>query len=361
MIIESEDVEYFRSQIEKGFYVHDSAVEKGAVSFHVSPRYSHERSYEIVSREFEDLKFAPLYRRDKERFKILIVPRKMKKRNIHPVIHLVLLVLTGITVTWAGYEWWADGNISQSIMFAAALMGVLGIHELGHSLTARRREIQATLPFFIPAPPIFPFGTFGAVIFMGSPIKNRNALIDVGIAGPIAGFLICIPIAIIGLKLSTVAPVSAITDGEYVFTMPLILQMLSGYVFRESLDNMIIQPHPIAMAAWAGFFVTSLNILPMGQLDGGHVIRGLFPKHFRKIYYVTAGLLLIIGVLFASPVWIFWVIMAKLMTKLDHPGPLNDISPLSSGKWLYGVVLLLLLVLTFTPAPIVTPEALSNI
>ncbi len=363
MIISREDIEQFKSKIEKGFNVHDSAVGKGAVSFSVAPRYSHEESYEAVFREFEGHEFTPLYRRTREGFKVFVTPRKMKKREVRLRVHLMLLILTAITVTWAGYEWWADGNVAQSIMFAAALMGVLGIHELGHSLTARRRGIKATLPFFIPAPPtIFPFGTLGAVIFMGSPVKNRQSLLDVGIAGPIAGFLVCIPIAIIGLKLSTVAPISAIVEGEYVFTMPLILQLLSGYVFGGSLgSNMIIQPHPIAMAAWAGFFVTSLNILPMGQLDGGHVIRGLFPVHFRKIYYTTACILLVIGVLFISPIWIFWVIITWIMTKLDHPGPLNDVSGLGPRKMVYGIVLLLLLVLCFTPAPIISSELLSNV
>lgn len=363
MIISREDIEQFKLKVERGFDVHDSAVGKGAVSFHVSPRYSHEESYEAVFREFEGHDFTPLYRKTREGFKVLILPRKTKRMEARPMVHFVLLIITAITVTWAGYEWWADGDISQSIMFAAALMGVLGIHELGHSLTARRREIKASLPFFIPAPPmIFPFGTFGAVIFMGSPVKNRNSLIDVGIAGPLAGFLICIPIAIIGLKLSTIAPISVIAEDEYVFTMPLILQLLSEYVFKGPLDSStVIQPHPIAMAAWAGFFVTALNILPMGQLDGGHVIRGLFPVHFRKIYYMTAFLLFAIGILFISPIWILWIILIGLMTRFDHPGPLNDVSRLDARRGIYGVVLLLLLVLCFTPAPIIPTEVLSNL
>ncbi|MEE9564691.1 MAG: site-2 protease family protein [Candidatus Hydrothermarchaeaceae archaeon] len=364
MIVGREDIEQFKLKVERGFDVHDSAVGKGFVSFHVSPRYSHEESYEAVFKEFEGQEFIPLYRETKEGLRVLVIPKKMKKREARPMVHLALLILTAITVTWAGYDWWAEGNIGQSIMFAVALMGVLGIHELGHFFTARKSEIDATLPFFIPAPPmIFPFGTFGAVIFMGTPPKNRNSLIDVGIAGPLAGFLICIPIAIIGLKLSTIAPISVITEDEYVFTMPLILQLLSGYILGGPLEhNMVIQPHPIAMAAWAGFFVTALNVLPMGQLDGGHVIRGLAPVHFRKIYYTTAILLPIIGVLFISPIWILWVILIWAMTRLNHPGPLNDVSEMDVRKRIYGaVILLLLLVLCFTPAPIVSAELLSNI
>jgi Zn-dependent protease len=364
VIVGKEDIEQFKSIVEKGFDVTDSAVGKGFVSFNVSPRHSHEESYEAVFKGFEGQDYVPLYRKTKEGLRVLVVPKKKKKRESHPSTHFILLILTALTVTWAGYEHWTDGKIDQSIMFAVSLMGVLGIHELGHTLAARKRKIDATLPFFIPAPPmIFPFGTFGAVIFMGSPAKNRNSLIDVGLAGPLAGFLVSIIVAIIGLKLSTIASISTIADEEFVFTMPLILQLLSEHIFEGPFDpNTVIQPHPIAMAAWAGFFVTALNILPMGQLDGGHVIRGLFPTHYRKIYYAMAVLLPIIGILFISPIWILWVILTWALTRLDHPGPLNDVSEMDTKKKIYGAaVLLLLLILCFTPAPIIDAELLSNV
>jgi Zn-dependent protease len=363
VIVGREDIEQFKSKVEKGIDVTDSAVGKGFVSFNVSPRNSHEESYEAVFKEFEGLDYVPLYRKTKEGLRISVVPKKMKKKEVSPFIHFILLILTAITVTWAGYEHWTDGKVDQSIMFAASLMGVLGIHELGHTIAARKRKIDATLPFFIPAPPmIFPFGTFGAVIFMGSPAKNRNSLIDIGLAGPLAGFIISIIVAVIGLKLSTIAPISTIADGEYVFTMPLVLQLLSEYILGPLDSSTVIQPHPIAMAAWAGFFVTALNILPMGQLDGGHVIRGLFPTHYRKIYYSIAIILPFIGILFISPIWILWVILTWALTRLDHPGPLNDVSKMDRKRKFYGAaILLLLLILCFTPAPIINAEMLSNV
>ena len=363
MIVGEADIEQFKVKVEKGFEVTDSGVGKGFVTFNVTPKFSHDESYEALFKEFEGLEYVPLYRKTKKGLRVLVVPKKKKKRRVSSSMNLVLLILTAITVTWAGYVWWAEGNISQSVMFAAALMGVLGIHELGHTIASRMRNIDATLPFFIPAPPmIFPFGTFGAVIFMGSPAKNRNSLIDVGLAGPVAGFLITIPIAIIGLKLSTIAPISAIAEEEFVFTMPLILHMLSNYLLGPIPPDTVIQPHPIAMAAWAGFFVTALNILPMGQLDGGHVIRGLFPTHFRKIFFGMAVVLPFIGILFISPIWIFWVILVWLLTRLDHPGPLNDVSKMDRKKKIYGAAaLLLLLILCFTPAPIIPAEMLSNV
>ena len=364
MLVGTDDIEKFKSIVEKGFDVTDSAVGKGFVSFDVSPRQSHEESYEEVYKGFEGQEYIPLYRKTKKGLRLLVVPKKMKKRKSRSSTHLILLILTAITVTWAGYMHWTEGKIDQSIMFAVSLMGVLGIHELGHTLAARRRKIDATLPFFIPAPPmIFPFGTFGAVIFMGSPAKDRNSLIDVGLAGPLAGFLVSIPIAIIGLMLSSVEPISVIADDEYVFTMPLILQIISDYVLKGPFDpNTVIQPHPIAMAAWAGFFVTALNVLPMGQLDGGHVVRGLFPTHYRKIYIAMAIILPVIGLLFISPIWIIWVMLVWVLTRLDHPGPLNDVSEMDRKKKIYGaVVLLLLLILCFTPAPVIDAELLSNV
>lgn len=363
MIVGKEDIEDFKTKVESGFDVSDSAVGEGFVSFDVTPRHSHDESYDAVFKEFEGLDFVPLYRKTKKGLKVLVVPKKMKKREVRPYTHLVLFILTLVTVTWAGYEHWTDGNIDQSVMFAASLMGVLGIHELGHTIAARKRKIDATLPFFIPAPPmIFPFGTFGAVIFMGSPARNRNSLIDVGLAGPLAGFLISIPVAIIGLELSTIEPMSTIAQEEFVFTMPLILHLLSEYILGPFDPNTVIQPHPIAMAGWAGFFVTALNVLPMGQLDGGHVIRGLFPRHFRKIYLAIAVLLPFIGILFLSPIWILWVILIWFLTRLDHPGPLNDVSEMDRRRKFFGAaVLLLLLMLCFTPAPVIPAELLSNV
>lgn len=363
MIVSKDDIEQFQLKVERGFDVTGSAVGEGFVAFEVAPRYSHEESYDSVFNEFKGEDYVPLYRKTKKGLRILVIHKKLKKKEVRPLTHFALLILTAVTVTWAGYVWWSDGNVSQSVMFAAALMGVLGIHELGHTIAARKRKIEATLPFFIPAPPmIFPFGTFGAVIFMGSPARNRNSLIDVGLAGPLAGFLVSIPVAIIGLKLSTIAPISTITEDEFVFTMPLILQFLSNYIMGPFDPDTVIQPHPIAMAAWAGFFVTALNILPMGQLDGGHVIRGLFPTHYRKIYFAIAVVLPFIGILFISPIWIFWVILTWLLTRLDHPGPLNDVSEMDGKRKSYGAaILLLLLILCFTPAPVIPTEMLSNV
>jgi membrane-associated protease RseP (regulator of RpoE activity) len=205
---------------------------------------------------------------------------------------------------------------------------------------------------------------------MGSPAKNRNSLLELGLAGPLAGFLLSVPAALIGLKYSSIAPLSVGLEDEIIFPMPLILMLISEYTMGGPFDpETVIQPHPIAMAAWIGFFVTALNLLPVGQLDGGHVIRALLPIHYRKIFLTTLFIFPPVLVFFFSPLWLFywpiWVLLVILMwmfTRIDHPGPLNDVSEMDRKRKIYGAaILLLLLILCFPPAPPIPTEILSNI
>jgi membrane-associated protease RseP (regulator of RpoE activity) len=277
--------------------------------------------------------------------------KKGRQRRLRPLYHWLLLGLTTVTMTWAGLKWWSDGDLLGAVLFAVALMAILGLHELGHALMARRRGIDATIPFFIPAPPQFPFGTFGAVIFMNSPVPNRKALLDVGIAGPLAGFILSLPVVALGLKYSTISTMDAVEAGEPIFLMPLVFQFMARLILGPLPENHVIEPHPIAMAGWAGLFVTSLNLLPMGQLDGGHIIRGILPGHYRKVYGLVAFCLLLLG--FFWPGWFMWVLLIYLMTKFRHPGPLDDVTGLDGKRRLLALVSLVILVLSFMPVPVV--------
>jgi membrane-associated protease RseP (regulator of RpoE activity) len=356
----SEDVlliRKLRNIVEEGFLVQGFKAKDKTVHFDVTPRYSHEESFSRVMEGLKDMEYDPYYRRRGEGYRVVITPKIRKKRELKPWMHIGLIIATAFTMTLAGYIFWASGDISLSILFALSLMSILGLHELGHALMARRRGIKATLPFFIPVPPPFPFGTFGAVISINSPIPDRKSLLEVGATGPIAGFIITLPIAIIGLKFSEVAPITDPQAGGLLFSMPLILQLLADLILGEIPANHIIIPHPLAMAGWAGLFVTSLNLLPMGQLDGGHIIRSLFPRNFKKVYYGVAGFLLLMG--FLWPGYILWVVLTFFITKMDHPGPLNDVSELDGRRKLYALAALLVLILTFMPAPI-APSELAN-
>ncbi len=346
-----------RDKVSKGFSVYEATYDKKVLLCKVTPRYSHEESFNRVLEEFKGTEYVPLYREINGSYRLLVVHKKdSEERRIQPTLHLFLIAVTLLTMTWAGYVVWTDGNLRGSIIFAVALMTILGVHETGHALTARRRDVKATLPFFIPVPPpIFPFGTLGAVIFMNSPIKNRKVLMDVGVAGPLAGFLISLPILIVGLKLSTALPEAAPLEKGNFLLGPSLLFLFLVRAFFEGAQ--MVDLHPLAVAGWIGLFVTSLNLLPMGQLDGGHVVRGFARRHYRKVYFAIALLLLGLGMIW--PGWIIWPLFVWLITRFEHPGPLDDVSELDWKRKLLGLIAILILILTFMPVPIVPAEFLQ--
>jgi Zn-dependent protease len=337
--------------VQGGFLIKSFTEKEKTIYLNVLPKYSHTKSFEIIMKGLEETEYIPHYHRKSSNYQLVITKKVWNKRELRQVVHIGLILVTFLTMTGSGYIFWAPGDLFLSILFALSLMIILGVHELGHAMMARKRGIRATLPFFIPVPPPFPFGTFGAVIFINSPIPDRKSLIEVGASGPLIGFIITLPIALVGLSLSEIALITEPKVGDILFSMPLILQILATLTLGEIPSDSIIIPHPLAMAGWAGIFVTSLNLLPMGQLDGGHIIRGLFPRHFRKVYFGVAGLLLVMGVFW--PGYILWVVLAFLISKMKHPGPLNDVSELDSKRKLYAISCLLVLILCFMPAPIV--------
>lgn len=350
----------FSEAVEKGFVIKDISMKENAVVYKVVPRYSHEESFSIVFKEINkiDKETIPYYREVEEDYEIIITRNFKKKREIRPEINLLLFILTLITTTLAGYVFWVEGNIRDSLIFSTSLLAILGVHELGHAITARKSGVEATLPIFIPVPPpIFPFGTLGAVIFMNSPVPNRKALIDVGISGPIAGFCLSIPIAIIGLAMSKPESITSISGEEFVLGPSLLFYLVIKFFFGDLSDKVLVL-HPLAIAGWAGIFVTSLNLLPIGQLDGGHVIRGIFPKHYKKIYLATLILLLLLGIFWLG--WILWAIVVYILTRLKHPGPLDDVSQLDAKRKFMLLVMVIILILSFMPTPIIPGELFSK-
>jgi membrane-associated protease RseP (regulator of RpoE activity) len=236
------------------------------------------------------------------------------------------------------------------VYFSVPIMLILGIHELGHYFISKKHNVSASLPFFIPIPPnpVLPLGTLGAVISMREPIPNRQALIEIGIAGPIAGFLTSIPICLIGLFLMQENPVLADPIAEDLLTIqfPLLLQAMSQF-FNIS-ENAII--HPTAFAGWVGLLVTAINLLPAGQLDGGHIARGtLLEKH--KYASTGAIALLIISALFGGP-WIFFAFFIVFIIGVGHPPALNEHIPLDRRLKILAILAVIIFLLSFTPIPI---------
>ncbi len=226
-------------------------------------------------------------------------------------------------------------------------MGILLAHELGHYLTCRYYRISATLPYFIPAPTII--GTFGAFIKIKSPITEKKALFDIGVAGPLSGFLLSLPALIYGLSASKVVS-SLPEEGTIVFGDPLILQITAKLILKDLPSDSNIILHPIAFAGWIGILVTSFNLFPVGQLDGGHIAYSFLGKKATFVARIFFVLFIILGIYF----WIGWFIWAFiiLLMGLKHPRIIDESIPLSHKRKLLGVLILVIFILSFIPAPV---------
>jgi membrane-associated protease RseP (regulator of RpoE activity) len=270
-----------------------------------------------------------------------------------PLFHLLLLAVTAVTTTlagarMAGVEPSSLGALAAGLPFSVTLLAILLTHEAGHYVMCRRHGIAASLPYVLPAPPMFLLGTFGAVIRLRGRFPDRRALFDMGAAGPWAGFVVAVVAMIIGLRLSTVdvtlpqGPVVMLGDS-------LLTSFLSRLVLHAEPDTVLL--HPVAFAAWAGLLVTCLNLLPAGQLDGGHVLYAARGRRTRLVPLVLLAVLVWLAAT-GSAFWIVWSVVAAAMLFLGHPPTLNDARPLGAGRQLGAVASLLLFVITFVPEPI---------
>jgi len=273
---------------------------------------------------------------------------------------IVLFLLTCFTTLWAGayqaYRGPARGPVDfllaspetiwQGIPFAVALLFILTTHELGHYLLSRIHRVPASLPLFVPGPPHF-IGTFGAIIRIRGPIVSRLALFDIGVAGPLAGFIVAVGAFIVGLNLSTVVE----RTGSFGLHLgePLLLKFLAWLVIGPISPESDIVLHPIGFAAWFGLFVTSLNLLPIGQLDGGHVAYALWGRWQRIMAFIFLPILLVLGYV-GWPGWFLWAFMAGLWG-LGHPPVMDPGTPLGRGRTVVGWIALAVFVVTFVPVP----------
>ena len=262
------------------------------------------------------------------------------RRNI---IHIVLFILTVASTTFT-----TQASLTHGFLYSLTIILILLGHEMGHYLMSRRYGIRSTLPFFLPFP-LSPFGTLGAVIRMESATSSRKALFDTGVAGPLASLLLSIPAIVIGLTLSEVVPTSHLGEGTIRLGDPLLFSFVQRLVLGEISENFDILLHPIGYAGWVGLFVTALNLLPVGQLDGGHIVYALFGSKSRVIFLVAIAVMAFITV-FYNPGW-FLLLILIILFGFRHPAPLDDHTPVDGKrKWIGGLVFLSFL-LSFTPAP----------
>ncbi|HEX3033590.1 MAG TPA: site-2 protease family protein [Thermodesulfobacteriota bacterium] len=293
-------------------------------------------------------------------------------------IHIILFLITVATTFLAGFL--QGGNVASGVSFSAALLFILGAHEMGHYVYGRKYGVDITAPYFIPAPPILsPIGTFGAFIKIKSPISSKRALFDIGIAGPLVGIIAAIPVIMIGVRLSTVVETSSRDiQGGIALGTPLIFSFLSDVVVGKIPEGYDILLHPVAFAGWIGLFVTALNLIPSGQLDGGHIMYSLLS---RKWYRRTSLLMIFVlftlgmgtrpiidllhflweGTAFGSyedtlifegwPGWFLWAVILSVMSP-RHPPTMDDELSLDAKRKLLGVIALLVFAGCFTPVPI---------
>jgi membrane-associated protease RseP (regulator of RpoE activity) len=240
--------------------------------------------------------------------------------------------------------------LAPGFPFALALMTILLAHELGHYFACKHHGILASYPYFIPAPTLI--GTLGAFILMRSPIRSRRALFDVGASGPLVGFVVAIPVLIWGVAHSRVAPEIVSSDATVAFGVPLAIRVATQWFF-PGVNAATVLVHPVARAAWVGLFATSLNLLPAGQLDGGHILRSLSPRMHRWVGWFVPAILIVLGYFYAS-VWMLWAAILIGLRFLRIP-PVYDERPLDGVRIALAVTTLAVMILCFMPVPLWEP------
>jgi membrane-associated protease RseP (regulator of RpoE activity) len=277
-----------------------------------------------------------------------------------PKIHWILFLATGFTTVTAGamqqgvIPWETPYQLYKGLPFSLALLIILLCHEMGHYLMARYHNLDVSLPYFLPAPPIiFIIGTLGAFIRIRSPIRNKPDLLDVGAAGPLCGILIALPLLVLGLQLSDLqmATSDAGQMPGIVLGESLLFKLISWLTLGSLPNNYNLIMHPIAFAGWIGLLVTNINLIPVGQLDGGHVSYALFGDRSQEIAKIFYIFLIIFGVL-SWYGWLLWVVLLYFMG-FKHPPPLEYWVPLDQKRRVIGFVTIAVFILTFMPSPFI--------
>jgi membrane-associated protease RseP (regulator of RpoE activity) len=359
-----------------------------------------ERAYELLSKELRQFNITPLFLEEKGQQIVQLMPSLVKPKKANPWINLLFFILTLISMLMAGALYSYEGpepegfsgfvqlfadNLASGLPFAVSLLAILLAHEFGHYLAARYHKTEVTLPYFLPFP-FSPFGTLGAFIQLREPPRNKRILLDIGIAGPLAGLIVAIPVLLIGLSLSEVSQIPEVIQTGQAFSLEgnSILYLLAKYIVHgqwlpqpatfggvspllywlryfftglpSPIGGMDVMLHPIAWAGWAGLLVTALNLIPAGQLDGGHVLYSLFGKNARVILPVVMIGLGILGFFWTG--WWLWVFLILTLGG-SHAQPLDQITKLDDARTMLAIFGLIVFVLVFVPVPLQIIQSVS--
>jgi membrane-associated protease RseP (regulator of RpoE activity) len=318
-----------------------------------------------IPAEIMELHFPPI---------VEVSPAPPRRRPLWPA--LILFLLTVVSTLAVGSEFARSYALNQEpfsgdenplammvvpfthphllllgVPFSFTLLGILLAHELGHYFACKLYGIDASYPYFIPAPTLF--GTFGAFIRIRSPITTRRALFDVGIAGPIVGFLVAVPAMAFAIATSKIVP-GAQADAAILFGNPPLMRLLIA-AFHPSVDPAWLLLHPVGRAAWVGLFATALNLLPVWQLDGGHIVYSLASERHRRISLAASLGLIALG-MYSWRGWALWgVVLLLLSLRFRHPPLFDRWQPLDPARRMWAVAALVIFLLCFTPWPVTNP------
>jgi membrane-associated protease RseP (regulator of RpoE activity) len=325
----------------ENFQIEEALIEHNIPTFYLKQPQETKQAFLKSLKRLESMNLVAYLRRHEGKIVLKIFPKPpAKPSNI--LINWLLFFATVGTTFAAGYL------LSEELMnpliggttFTVAIMAVLGMHEMGHKLTANKKGMEATLPYFIPGPP--PWGTFGAVIMQKSLPPNKDSLFDIGASGPIFSFLVAIVATIVGVPYSSY---SLVLENTPTLPAPVFLRLVSHFLLPPPPINeqpgyiLVVILHPVALAGWIGFFVTMLNLLPAAMLDGGHIARSLFSEKVR-------GVLTMLSIIFLALISWPMAFFVLFMSTFKHPGPLDDVSSLSRSRKILLVVLVIIFVLS---------------
>jgi membrane-associated protease RseP (regulator of RpoE activity) len=363
------DFDAYRSRLIPMLSITGYRIAGGVFEFYGSLRGAAEQMYTKIRAAFAGEPVTPvLLEGEHNEVCVLFLPKESEQPAAEKPrwwLHWALLLATLATTTWAGalhagVDLLAEpGRFAAGLPYSLGLLLILGAHELGHYFTAKRHGINVTPPFFIPVP--FALGTFGAFIRIKSITPSRPALFDVAVAGPLAGLVFAIPALIVGLRFSHVLPAetpfghAGVSVGSSILLSCLAKVSLGASVYHG--DHLLL--HPLAFAGWLGLIVTALNLLPIGQLDGGHIAHALFGSRKAHILSVVALVLLFLLALFVWQGLMFWAFIVYLIAGTYDAPAANDVTPLGWPRKALGYFAFLLLLLIIVPVPHALYEAIG--
>ena len=344
------------------FHVYEIDTAEDGVRYYGEPMTESEQVINRIAPAFRQRGYRVALKREMGEWVLIARERSLGVDGV-PWLNVGLTVLTLLSTLYAGTRWYGLSVLDDPIAmleawpFAAAALGILAVHEFGHYVMSRYHEVEASLPYFLPFPNVL--GTLGAVISMNDHIPDRKALFDIGVAGPLAGLAATVVVTAIGVTLPPVEVTRGIvTNIELGY--PLLLQGIAA-VMGEQLEyaNPQLLPNPVVIGGWVGAFVTFLNLLPVGQLDGAHVARSLFGDRLSLVQLAVpvalfglAGYLVVFEGGRAAGLWAFWGVLALVFGRLGSATPLDE-TPLGPGRWAIGLVTFVLGMLCFVPVPLV--------